>query len=239
MLEKDSPTKQLLSVVNEGLIRSYDSELLIRILKNLLKTSFIQYKYPKQRGVNIPTKFGTAKLVEILLKDVSPETRKEVDRIIKTHGYIIAKETPHDPYIFLFLEPKYPSVIFPHNIPCNTIHLTDPNSAKKIQKTGLIPKLSRSSFSHDQNIYVLAVLEPSVIPMVAQMIAENRNQKAGKDIYDYENWVFFDIDFPPRFPALYIDNMFIDEDHLQNPRFLSLFSKEPISPKFLDGPYGI
>lgn len=227
-------------IFEEGVSRSYGYEILIRIVSTALKDHYIESALPEQVSTKEINPYGKTATVQFIFKNLNDSSYKTLDRILNSHGYIISTNKDkgyiqhYDANINLItVEPKYPFSVNAEELyksGLELIHVTDPKTSDKIKEIGLVPKLSRSTFEHDQNIYILGINYFTNIELVAQMIASNRNKKLNKDRYDYTNWVYFKIKLPPIFP-LYVDNMFVDKT--TPPRFFSFFSKEPIPKKYL------
>ena len=216
--------------LHEGIIASYGVSHLINSISNNFAGKYVRYEDVK-RYEDKPTKYGNAKVVRILTRLLDKREKEIFYHICDVYGYIITTEKTLNIYgtncEMITVEQKYPQEIKVSDITHPIVHISPPDSQEKIEKYGLIPKKSKSTFNHTGNVYLLIVSDFSILPKVAKMLEKNRNEKLGKTKYDFTNWVYYKINLEPN-RTLYFDNMFLDEGEI-DPRFYSVYSKEPIS----------
>lgn len=149
------------SLLNEGLIISYDKDSLISSIfqkyKNYIKLIENTPLFPNLVKKN---KFGcTAFQIGIAF---SPDfsNQKELKKILETYGYFITKITKEiinkEVCDFYVIEPKYPTLFsVPDNV--ELYHITPIKNLKRIKKIGLTSKESQTTFKHTGNrIYLLS-----------------------------------------------------------------------------------
>lgn len=161
-------------LLSEGLVQTYPPHALINSLYRL---------YP-----NFPRRQVTIEPKNVVViqyrSDISIDPNFQ--QLLMVCGYVNTR-TDHKSGLFVItLEPKFPGEVPDQMVPAHVFHVSLSTSRAKIQKIGITPKTSRTTFNHPGNrIYLLATSSPAadVLKMV-NMLKRNRNhQNVMYDVY--------------------------------------------------------
>ena len=144
--------------IEEGLISSFDSNKLAKSIEHELRDKIQSIQYTTLPNELKNTKYGEIFTVYInLLTPLSIEETNKLNYILSKFGYtnslVFVSKTQ------LQLEPKYPVII--NNLIEKTadkrlFHITQEKYIDKIQRIGLTPTISKTTFDHPGNrIYFL------------------------------------------------------------------------------------
>jgi hypothetical protein len=215
LLEKIEKENEILT---EGLITSYP-------FSNVLTMLNLKYKnvITHIQADPIKSNKGTTKTRGISMyvkkSDLTEDLKNRLSKDLMTYGYFISFVENFN--IFekgIFIEPKFPFVVEPKYLKNKKFfHTTNVKNLEKIEKIGLTPKASQTSFSHEGNrIYIMASDSVEVMNNLKNIIAKNKNYKP-------DDMVILEID--PTAIKFYIDPNFDDTSN-----HTSLFTFQNIPP---------
>jgi len=144
--------------LEEGLITSWDSNKLAKVIEHTFKDKIKSIHYTILPNELKTTKYGEIFTVFVyLLSPLNVEEIAKLNNILSQFGYtnslgIVSKTQ-------LQLEPKYPIVInalIEESTDKQLFHITQETYIDKIQRIGLTPRISKTTFDHPSNrIYFL------------------------------------------------------------------------------------
>lgn len=219
------------SILSEGLIKSYPSDKVIAALRQEFK-GILQRADVKLTNFNIIAGDGTpADMTHTITTNISDRNpseaevvKRELNKMLGVYGWYVGKMNVdwRDTYRYQ-IEPLHMDEDIRDSSSGKFYHVTDAISYKKIQKNGLNPRESSTSFSHTGNrIYILQTPTPEkYLPEVATMLHDNKRDTAKEtgnveraDRWTPENQVYLELDLPENV-KLFKDPMFpstIEED---------------------------
>lgn len=182
--------------LNEGLIKTYPIDNLIKSIKNAnFYNTYTLNKPPTKLGnesriINITfVIYGDRRNISHISNDM-----KTLKNILTLHGFHIGAVSKYDKnynkvdsdrmlyYYKISVEPKFTTKI--KSDVNDLFHITYKRYFEKIQKHGLVPKESKSSFTHPGNrIYLLKTDDPKVLYSLAKAISKNRLNNIPDHIY--------------------------------------------------------
>jgi hypothetical protein len=181
---------QFKSFLKEGLIKTYPIDHLLRALKNVdYGNDMISFNIkPVTGGQNAATRYINVEIFHSGKKTFIEDSKlviKKIKSIAETYGFFIGRLieldqnggiTKNDDDIMTYMlsiEPKYPHSS--NDTKTDLYHITYDRYIEKINKTGLTPKISKTSFSHPGNrIYLFKTISGTDLENLASAIASNR-----------------------------------------------------------------
>lgn len=171
-------------ILNESLITSYD------VLKMV---DLIQIKYFKDRcfipkpklhfnDLNIfKTKYGYVFGFELHIKNYNDKDEKILIKLLDYFGFFISKQNQNNNFTMLLIEPRFPiditQILIENNIKL-LYHITHQSNLEKIQKIGLTPKESETSFTHpNDRIYLIFSTNIDYVKAFRRTLARDKKQK--------------------------------------------------------------
>lgn len=151
-------------VLQEGYTASYDTDLLMKRLKKQFSNRVIfnpsMLELSKQ---TMRTKFGIIYTVNFTILNLQESDNQTLQKILNQVGYFITKNDKEKidniEFAHILVEPKYPVII--NNMLKKfqiekLYHITHFSNLEKIQKIGLIPKGTETTYYHpDNRIYFI------------------------------------------------------------------------------------
>lgn len=211
--------------LKEGLISSYDiSKLVDKVLK-IINKKVQGYELTSLPEVLSKTKYGKICTSNVFLTSpLSSEETKEVKKVLNLFGYTNSVEMFDD--LQLQLEPKFPVKVneFIEKHGDKTLfHVTRKKVVPKIEKFGLVPKLTQTDYDHPGDRIYLVWL-PNIekkgqsLAAVANMLA--RNKKIA-----YEDLAIIVTDYNP------LSNYYLDDTTTKlKDNIIALFTTNNIPP---------
>lgn len=212
------------TIIQEGLIKSYPSDKVAQLIqsefRNILKAAEI---FPSS-FILVPGDGTAENRTHHIKSDITRESdakkaAHELNKLLKVYGWYVGKmnRTWSDTFAFN-IEPEHVESEDNRNPEDGKFyHVTDAVSYKKIQKNGLNPRDSSTSYSHSGNrIYILQTPDPAEhLPAIATMLHDNKRgtaRNAGMSQDRIDRWkpinqVYLEIDLPDDV-KLYRDPMF-------------------------------
>lgn len=209
-------------ILTEGLITSYPVSNILSMFnikyKNLIShiqsDSFIQnLENVKTSGVSL---YFNKKIF-------NPDLLNKIKKDIDVYGYFVSFVKKYNiNEIGVFIEPKFPFILDKKYLKKRKLyHITNIKNLNKIQKNGLTPKDSQTTFYHPGNrIYMMASFNRKLIDDFKITISRSKNWKI-------EDIITFEID--PKNIELYIDPNF-DNDILKD---VAVFTFNNVPPNQL------
>lgn len=139
-------------ILQEGLIASYDINMLISRLKKILGDRVTVIS-------NNPVFTWKSYTIQIDIVDYTKQDSDKVLKILDVFGYYISKEKKLGEFSTLTIEPKFPIKI--NNLMIQNdikylYHITAKKDLPAIQKTGLAPRGTETTFYHpNDRIYLM------------------------------------------------------------------------------------
>lgn len=187
------------SLLTEGLITSYDiNKLQQHLKKNLSNIKIINPTEYELENHNFSYK---AYSFLISVQNIDKNFEKKLTDILNVYGYYINKKINKNNVVKYQIEPRYPIKI--NNILKEKhinwfYHISPTSNLKKIQKIGLSPRGSETTFYHpDDRIYLINCSDKQ-LKSVIRMVAVNKK-------LDEEDFTVFKIDFDDNY------NYYLDE----------------------------
>lgn len=217
------------SFLLEGLSASYDVSRLVEELQKTIGNNIKDIHYTELPQKLKGTKYGNVFTIDIkLISPLSIMEKEKVSKVLDFFGYTES---------FLFLnpttlqiEPKYPvkmNGFMEKYKNLELFHITDKKYLEKISRIGLVPKSSKTSFSHPANrIYFLLVLDSSntktVLNSWRNVLSKDKGLKPSdmvilKTSYNSSHDYYFD-----------------DTSSILNLGVVGVFSLNNVSPKDLE-----
>jgi hypothetical protein len=210
------------SILSEGLIASYPSEnvisMLIRKYGNII--THIQSD-PFVKSIEADKTSGIS--LYIKKTELTGQTLQNIKKDVDVYGYFIAFVKKYNILeMGIFIEPKFPFILNKKYLKGKKLyHTTNIKNLKKIEKIGLTPKDSQTTFNHLSNrIYLMVSKTPSFIDQFKTTLAKNKNWLS-------EDMITFEVD--PSNLELYVDPNF-DNDVLKD---VAVFTFKNIPPHHL------
>jgi hypothetical protein len=171
--------------ITESLITSYDTVKLFKTLEKEFGAGMVttgQINMPNEIPKQLfTTNYGTVFGLVIFIKNYTKNYKPKIDKILKLFGYHSIGEEFYDnnTTIKLSLEPSHPIII--NNIlnpKINYIyHVTLNKNLPKIEKIGLAPRDSKTTFTHSgSRIYFMISTSPIAAVLMGDALARDRGQ---------------------------------------------------------------
>lgn len=214
--------------LKEGLISSYDSMKLITEIKKLLTTKIKYIQPPNLSNIFTQTKYGHVFTIEIsLFEPLTTDESKKLETLLNVYGYINSFGKLRATQ--LQLEPKYPVLInrFIEQFNDRTMyHITQKKYIEKIQKIGLTPKESQTTFDHpNDRIYLMwlpnSKNKKNILETFLKLLARNKNVQA-------EDMIIFETPYNPT-SKYFLD----DTDTILERYIVALYTTNNIKPELL------
>jgi hypothetical protein len=181
---------QFKSFLKEGLIKTYPIDNLLRALKQVdYGNDMISFNIiPVTHRQHSDTRYINVEIFHSGNKSFVEDSKlviKKIKSIAETYGFFIGRLraldvdeaiTQNDDEIMTYIltiEPKYPHSS--DETKTNLYHITYDRYIEKVNKIGLTPKISKTSFSHPGNrIYLFKTTSGKELENLASAIASNR-----------------------------------------------------------------
>lgn len=169
-------------LLQEGLIASYDIDLLSKKIQQVLKDRLIKIAYKNLSDVFGSTSYGKPFTLTIEVISWNPN---EITTLLNTFGYFISEEYTEGESSIVIIEPKVPVKINPflkEKKLSKAYHITPKIHLEKIFQIGLVTKLSKTSFAHTgSRIYLAIPARKEFLKPMVNMLAKDR----GDSMEDY------------------------------------------------------
>jgi hypothetical protein len=168
-------------IVSEGIIHSYPSDKLKIALENIIPNSTINlrdgiiYLYAQESPVE--------------------DQSNDIQKIANGYGWVIVKNYFNDrlQHHVIVFEPNHPNHLTKEEIDeGNFYHITDSKYLEKINKIGLVPKISKTTFHHPgDRIYLLQIIDHNKSSFYIKQMKELLGKDTVLRIQMPSSWVIY------------------------------------------------
>jgi hypothetical protein len=172
------------ALINEGYFATYSIDKLFDILKNKFGNRIFLNGEDLLRGRG-KSKYGLVYSFEIQLNTPTTIDLTFIEKTLSLFGYFISQDHLDKEQALFLIEPKFAvditSILKELNIK-HFYHITHNSNLAKIQKIGLTPRETETTFFHpDDRIYLIWTDSDNIINVFISVLAKNKN----KDIKEF------------------------------------------------------
>lgn len=211
--------------LEEGLIASYDIDKLVEEVLKIISKKVEGYQTTNLQEYLTKTKYGRVCTANIFLtKHLSPTESSKVKSLIKQYGYTNSVELFDK--LQLQLEPRYPvklNELIEQYRDREFYHITRKKALPKIEKIGIVPKTTQTTYDHPGDRIYLCWLP--TIEKKGKMLERLVNSLARNKKLKYENFAIIVTDYNPNANYYLDDTAIVLADG-----FVAIFTPNNIHP---------